>query len=381
MRKKIAIFGSTGSIGTSTLNVVRRNPDLYEVSALVAGNNLALLRRQIREFSPRHVYITDKENRELLHEEFPALELYCGGRQGLDAIARSADYDLGVSALVGIAGLSPTMQMIQAGREVALANKEVLVTGGSLVMEAAARSGSRLLTADSEHSAIMQCLRGENPARVSKLLLTASGGPFRERAITDDITPEQALAHPTWKMGAKISIDSATMMNKGFEIIEAMWLFQVPVSQIEVVIHRQSLVHSMVEFEDGTIMASLSPASMEIPLAYALAFPDRLPAPARLNLFDIGALYFERPDFDKFPALRLAMEAAEAGLVAQIALNAADELLVQAFLDKKISFTDISRGLALALSLEAGPAPKTVDDILALDAQVRRRLGEKLGLA
>lgn len=381
MKKRIAIFGSTGSIGTSTLNVVRRNPDLYEVSTLVAGNNLELLRRQIREFSPRHVYISSNDNMELLHKEFPSLDLYCGGRKGLDDIALTDDYDMGVSALVGIAGLSPTMQMIKRGREVALANKEVLVTGGSLVMETAAGSGSRLLTADSEHSAIMQCLRGENPARVSKLLLTASGGPFRDRPITDDITPEQALAHPTWKMGAKISIDSATMMNKGFEIIEAMWLFQVPVSRIEVVVHKQSLVHSMVEFEDGTIMASLAPASMEIPLAYALAFPDRLPAPARLNLFDIGALYFEKPDYDKFPALRLAMEAAKAGPAAQIALNAADELLVQAFLGKKIRFTDITRGLALALSLDAGPTPQTVDEILALDEQVRRRLAEKLGLS
>lgn len=380
MKKRIAIFGSTGSIGGSTLNVIRRNPERFEVSALVAGQNVEKLSEQIREFSPRHVYIASPAHRELLLRRFPGLDVYCGGTQGLEEIAALEDFDLGVSALVGIAGLSPTLKMIQNGKDVALANKEVLVTGGALVTGAAAQSGARLLTVDSEHSAVMQCLRGENPRRLSRIFLTASGGPFLDREITDAVTPEQALAHPTWKMGAKVSIDSATMMNKGFEIIEAMWLFGAALQQIEVVIHRQSLVHSMAEFSDGTIMASIAPASMELPIAYALAYPDRLPAPRRLDLFEIGALRFERPDPKKFPCLRLARQAAESGPCAQIALNAADEVLVQAFLEGKIRFTDIPRGVETALAFDFGPSPRSAEEILALDRAVRRRLAEALRL-
>ena len=236
----------------------------------------------------------------------------------MEAISRLTDFDIGVSALVGVAGLRPTWNVIQNGKTVALANKEVLVAGGRLVMEAARKQNATLLTVDSEHSAIMQCLRGENHAEIERILLTASGGPFFEKEITDDITPEEALRHPTWKMGPKITIDSATMMNKGFEVIEARWLFNVPVEKVQVVIHRQSIVHSMVEFRDGSIMANIAPPDMEIPIAYALSYPERMPAPHRLDIFAMKALEFKAPDEEKFPCLRLAIEAVKSGHSAQV---------------------------------------------------------------
>ena len=263
----------------------------------------------------------------------------------MEAISRLTDFDIGVSALVGVAGLRPTWNMIQNGKTVALANKEVLVAGGCLVMEAAKECRATLLTVDSEHSAIMQCLRGEKHAEIERILLTASGGPFFEKEITDDITPEEALRHPTWKMGPKITIDSATMMNKGFEVIEARWLFNVPVEKVQVVIHRQSIVHSMVEFRDGSIMANIAPPDMEIPIAYALSYPERMPAPHRLDIFAMKALEFKAPDEEKFPCLRLAIEAAKSGHSAQVVLNAANEVLVARFLAGGLRFTDIPRGV------------------------------------
>ena len=320
--KELAIFGSTGSIGCSTLNVVRRERDRFAVSILTAGHNLQRLTEQIREFTPRHVYILEKHDAEALREQFPGLDIYWG-KDGMEAISRLTDFDIGVSALVGGAGLRPTWNMIQNGKTVALANKEVLVAGGRLVMEAAKECRATLLTVDSEHSAIMQCLRGEKHAEIERILLTASGGPFFEKEITDEITPEEALRHPTWKMGPKITIDSATMMNKGFEVIEARWLFNVPVEKVQVVIHRQSIVHSMVEFRDGSIMANIAPPDMEIPIAYALSYPERMPAPHRLDIFAMKALEFKAPDEEKFPCLRLAIEAAKSGHSAQVVLNAA----------------------------------------------------------
>lgn len=373
--KELAIFGSTGSIGCSTLNVVRRHRDRFAVSILAAGRNLQRLIEQIREFNPRHVYIIGEKDAAVLKALFPGLDIY-RGEDGMDKVSRLTDFDIGVSALVGVAGLRPTWNMIHNGKTVALANKEVLVAGGRLVMEAARKQGAALLTVDSEHSAIMQCLRGENHGEIERILLTASGGPFFDREITDSITPEEALRHPTWKMGPKITIDSATMMNKGFEIIEARWLFDVPVERVQVVIHRQSIVHSMVEFKDGSIMANIAPPDMELPIAYALSYPERMEMPQRLDIFAMKALEFKAPDEEKFPCLRLAKEAARAGHGAQVVLNAANEALVARFLAGGLRFTDIPRGVEEMLRQHTPGEPGSIDEVLALDEDTRHRTEE-----
>lgn len=373
--KELAIFGSTGSIGCSTLNVVRRHRDRFAVSILAAGRNLQRLIEQIREFNPRHVYIIEEKDAAVLKALFPGLDIY-RGEDGMDKVSRLTDFDIGVSALVGVAGLRPTWNMINNGKTVALANKEVLVAGGRLVMEAARKQGAALLTVDSEHSAIMQCLRGENHGEIERILLTASGGPFFDREITDGITPEEALRHPTWKMGPKITIDSATMMNKGFEIIEARWLFDVPVERVQVVIHRQSIVHSMVEFKDGSIMANIAPPDMELPIAYALSYPERMEMPQRLDIFAMKALEFKAPDEEKFPCLRLAKEAARAGHGAQVVLNAANEALVARFLAGGLRFTDIPRGVEEMLRQHTPGEPGSIDEVLALDEETRHRTEE-----
>ena len=373
--KELAIFGSTGSIGCSTLNVVRRHRDRFAVSILAAGRNLQRLIEQIREFNPRHVYIIGEKDAAVLKALFPGLDIY-RGEDGMDKVSRLTDFDIGVSALVGVAGLRPTWNMINNGKTVALANKEVLVAGGRLVMEAARKQGAALLTVDSEHSAIMQCLRGENHGEIERILLTASGGPFFDREITDSITPEEALRHPTWKMGPKITIDSATMMNKGFEIIEARWLFDVPVERVQVVIHRQSIVHSMVEFKDGSIMANIAPPDMELPIAYALSYPERMEMPQRLDIFAMKALEFKAPDEEKFPCLRLAKEAARAGHGTQVVLNAANEALVARFLAGGLRFTDIPRGVEEMLRQHTPGEPGSIDEVLALDEETRHRTEE-----
>ena len=373
--KELAIFGSTGSIGCSTLNVVRRHRDRFAVSILAAGRNLQRLIEQIREFNPRHVYIIEEKDAAVLKALFPGLDIY-RGEDGMDKVSRLTDFDIGVSALVGVAGLRPTWNMINNGKTVALANKEVLVAGGRLVMEAARKQGAALLTVDSEHSAIMQCLRGENRGEIERILLTASGGPFFDREITDSITPQEALRHPTWKMGPKITIDSATMMNKGFEIIEARWLFDVPVERVQVVIHRQSIVHSMVEFKDGSIMANIAPPDMELPIAYALSYPERMEMPQRLDIFAMKALEFKAPDEEKFPCLRLAKEAARAGHGAQVVLNAANEALVARFLAGGLRFTDIPRGVEEMLRQHTPGEPGSIDEVLALDEETRHRTEE-----
>lgn len=373
--KELAIFGSTGSIGCSTLNVVRRHRDRFAVSILTAGRNLQRLIEQIREFNPRHVYIIGEKDAAVLKALFPGLDIY-RGEDGMDKVSRLTDFDIGVSALVGVAGLRPTWNMINNGKTVALANKEVLVAGGRLVMEAARKQGAALLTVDSEHSAIMQCLRGENHGEIERILLTASGGPFFDREITDSITPEEALRHPTWKMGPKITIDSATMMNKGFEVIEARWLFDVPVERVQVVIHRQSIVHSMVEFKDGSIMANIATPDMELPIAYALSYPERMEMPQRLDIFAMKALEFKAPDEEKFPCLRLAKEAARAGHGAQVVLNAANEALVARFLAGGLRFTDIPRGVEEMLRQHTPGEPGSIDEVLALDEETRHRTEE-----
>ena len=375
--KKISIFGSTGSIGTTTLRIVEENPNLFQAITLVAGRNIERLIEQIHKFQPKHVYITAKENADRLKKEFPDLDIYYG-EEGLREISKLEDADIAVSALVGISGLEPTYNMIKHTKQVALANKEVLVTGGSLIMNLAKEYKTELLTVDSEHSAIMQCLRGEETNPIDKILLTASGGPFFDKPITDDITPEQALNHPTWKMGPKVTIDSSTMMNKGFEVIEARWLFDVDPSHIQVVVHRQSLVHSMVQFKDGTIMANIGPKDMQIPIAYALNYPTRLENRIeKLDLFEVQTLKFEKPDLEKFKCLKLAFRAIEMGHSAQVVLNAANEVAVKKFLDKEITYTEIPRMIEKALDNHKVIPLTSVEEILTLDKKVRDKLMEE----
>lgn len=369
--KKVAIFGSTGSIGDSTLNVIRENKDIFEVVTLVAGKNIEKLIKQIEEFSPKNVYIIDKVNADKIKELYKNLNVYYG-EEGMEEISKLTDFDISVSALVGIAGLKPTYNMIKNGKTVALANKEVLVAGGELIMKTAKENGAKLLTVDSEHSAIMQCLNGEEKNPIDKILLTASGGPFFDKEITDDITVKQALNHPTWSMGPKVTIDSSTMMNKGFEVIEAKWLFDVEPDQIEVVVHRKSLVHSMVQYKDGTIMANIGPKSMQIPIAYALNFPERLENNIeKLDLFEISTLKFEKPDLEKFKCLNLAYEAIKKGHSAQVVLNAANEVLVAKFLNKEIKYTDIPKGIEKMLNKYEKRELNTVDEILGFDKMVK----------
>ena len=377
--KKVAIFGSTGSIGESTLQVIRENPDLFEVVTLVAGKNIKKLIEQIKEFKPKNVYIISKENAEILRETFKNINIFCGD-EGMEEISKLTDFDISISALVGIAGLRPTYNMIKNGKTVALANKEVLVAGGELIMKTAKENNSKLLTVDSEHSAIMQCLNGEESNKIDKILLTASGGPFFDKEISDKITVEEALNHPTWNMGPKVTIDSSTMMNKGFEIIEAKWLFNVEPNQIEVVVHRKSLVHSMVQFKDGTIMANIGPKSMQIPIAYALNFPNRLENNIeKLDLFEIVDLKFEKPDLKKFKCLKLAYDAIEKGHSFQVVLNAANEVLVDGFLNKKIKYTDIPNMLEKVMNMYEKRELKTVEDILEFDKEVKEKTRELIG--
>lgn len=376
--KKIAIFGSTGSIGESTLNVVRENLNLFKINTLVAGKNIDKLIQQINEFDPENVYIISKENADKLKELFPNKNIYYGD-EGMEEISNLKDFDIAISALVGVAGLKPTYNIIKNGKEVALANKEVLVTGGKLIIETAKKSGAKLLTVDSEHSAIMQCLRGEETNEIDKILLTASGGPFFDKEITDKITVEDALNHPTWKMGKKVTIDSATMMNKGFEVIEARWLFNCMPDKIQVVVHRQSLVHSMVQFKDGTIMANIGPTSMQIPIAYALNYPNRLENNIKkLDLFEVKDLRFEKPDLNKFKCLKLTYDAIKAGHSYQVVLNAADEVLVEAFLDRKVKFTDIPKFIEIALKQHNGMELNSVEEILELDKETRKKVKEMI---
>ncbi len=376
MKKRVNIFGSTGSIGTSTLNIIRNNKNLFKVNTLVAGNNINRLIEQIEEFKPKHVYIKSKDNYLLLKEKYKDLDIYYGTK-GINNISSLDDYDIGVSALVGIAGLKPTYNMIKKGKTILLANKEVLVTGGELIIKASKKYNAKLIPVDSEHSAIMQCLNGEDSKKINKILLTASGGPFFDKEITDKITPKEALGHPTWKMGPKVTIDSSTMMNKGFEVIEAKWLFDVDVDDIEVVVQRQSLVHSMVEFNDGTIMANIGPKSMEIPIAYALNYPNRLSNNIeKLDFFKIKTIEFFKPDLDKFKCLKLAFDAIKKGHSAQVVLNAADEVLVDCFLKGKIKYTDIPKYIEIMLEKHKCLTLNTINKILELDKEVRTELIE-----
>jgi 1-deoxy-D-xylulose-5-phosphate reductoisomerase len=382
--KRVTILGATGSIGLRTLELVSSFPDEFTVAGLAArGSNVELVAELCRKYAPAAVALLDASARDRLARLLPAPrpELLAGV-EGLVALAGHTEADVVVSALVGGVGLLPTMAAIEAGRTMALANKETLVMAGPLMTAAARARGVALLPVDSEHSAIFQCLVGHNRGDVQRILLTASGGPFREWApeAFAAITVEDALKHPTWKMGAKITIDSATLMNKGLEIIEARWLFDVAPDQVQVIVHPQSIVHSMVEYVDGCVLAQLGVADMGIPILYALTYPERRPTPAaRLDLPRVGPLSFFEPDPVKFPCLRLAREALEAGGGAPVALNAANELSNAAFQDRRIRFVDIPRLIERAVEAEGTGAITSIEDCIEVDARTRRRVSDWLG--
>lgn len=341
--QRVVILGSTGSIGRSALDVLRRLRGRFSICGLTAHRNVSLLRQQAQEFKPQLVVCVEPELADQL--QLSGIKVLVGP-QGLVEAAELSQADIVLNALVGAVGLTPTLRAIQAGKRVALANKESLVIGGELVMDMLAKTDGQLIPVDSEHSAIYQCLEGQDRECVTRLMLTASGGPFLRLSPEElaSVSPGQALSHPTWQMGRKVTIDSATLMNKGLEIIEAHWLFGVPISQIEVLIHEQSIVHSLVEFSDNSILAQMSLPDMRLPIQYALTYPQRKRSPqAPLDLARVGALTFQQPDREKFPCLQLAYQAAELAGTMPAVLNAANEIAVQAFLDQEIGLTDIPR--------------------------------------
>jgi 1-deoxy-D-xylulose-5-phosphate reductoisomerase len=379
--KTIAVLGSTGSIGTNTLDVVRRNRHLCEVYSLVAGQNIELLTDQILEFRPKLAVVATPEVLALLTTSLEATglpkfqwpELLAGDAARVAAV-RAAEVDTVISAIVGVAGLEATYEAVCLGKRVGLANKEVLVSGGSLVMEAVRKYGAELLPVDSEHNGAHQCLRAGNRAQVSKLILTASGGPFRNTPASElaFVTPSQALNHPTWKMGNRITIDCATLMNKGFEVIEACWLFDFAPSDVGVVIHPQSTVHAMIEYSDGSVLAQISATDMRMPIQYALTYPDRAEAPVpKIDWAEVRRWEFLPPDFEKFPLLKLAYQCQESGGSATCILNAADEIAVEAFLQGRIGFLSIHEIVQETLSRMPSRTPASVGDILEIDRESR----------
>ena len=374
--KRIAILGSTGSIGTQTLDVVREHADEYEAYALTAGRNAELLIAQAREFHPEVVVIADESRYETVREALADLPIKVwAGAEAIGDAASLPDVDVVVTAMVGFAGLRPTVAAIEAGKTIALANKETLVVAGELITELAVKHRAPILPVDSEHSAIFQCLVGEDGNAIDKILLTASGGPFRTTPIEElaNVTAARALKHPNWEMGAKITIDSATMMNKGFEMIEAKWLFGVEPERIEVLVHPESIVHSAVQLADGGVKAQLGVPDMRLPIQYALSFPRRLSLSGeRLDLAALGRLPFERPDFDKFDCLRIAYEAIAAGGNLPCVVNAANEVANAAFRRGAVGFLDIPRLIRRAMADATRCQRASLSDYLASDAEVRR---------
>lgn len=373
----ISVLGSTGSIGTQVLDVARRlGPETVRIVGLGAQSNFELLIEQALEFKPRLACIGDEPVREAVAGALVGSgTIVCSGPGGFDELAALPEADRIVISVAGTPGLSPTLSAIEAGKDVALASKEVLVAAGHLVMEAAERRGVRVLPIDSEHSAIFQCLNGEDRTRIEKIWLTASGGAFRDRPVSElaNVTAEQALAHPTWKMGRKVTVDSATLMNKGLEIIEARWLFGVEADRIQVVMHPQSIVHSMVRFCDGSVIGQLGLPDMRLPIQYALLYPERIDAQLpRLDILEVGALTFGDVDLDKFECLALAMEAAKVGGTLSVVMNAADEVAVDLFLKGCIGFLDIPRLVRQTMRRHTpSPAP-SLEEIYAVDAEARR---------
>ena len=374
--KKITILGSTGSIGTQTLDVVRKNKDNFEVVAISANSSVDLLLEQILEFSPKYVAVYNEESANKLKDMIPNninIEVL-SSMEGLVKICELEEVDVVLTAVVGMIGLVPTMAAIKAKKTIALANKETLVTAGELVMREAKKNNVKILPVDSEHSAVFQCLNGERHEDIEKIILTASGGPFRGKTKEElvNVTKNEALKHPNWEMGRKISIDSSTLMNKGLEVIEAKWLFDVDVEDIDVVVHPQSIVHSMVSFRDSSVMAQMGCPDMRLPIEYALTYPERL------DLAKIATLTFEKPDMETFPCLELAFRALKLGGTYAAALNSANEFLVNEFLNDKIGFYDIPYYIEKTLDCHKNRVNPTLEDILEVDKETRAFLANLL---
>ena len=372
--KKISLLGSTGSIGTNVLDVIERNPEKFQILGMSAGSNIDLFAKQIRKFKPRVVALFDTKKIPTLKEQIADLDIeILSGEEGTIAVATLPEADVVVSGVMGSAGLLPAIHALKSGKNLALANKETLVIAGELVLREAKKTNSQIIPIDSEHSAIFQVLNGEKKERIKKIILTASGGPFRTFSLgeMETVTVKDALKHPNWDMGAKITIDSSTMMNKGLEYIEAKWLFGVN-TPVEIIVHAQSIIHSMIEFVDTSILAQLGIPDMRVPIAYALTYPDRfecdLPS---LDLTTMGNLTFEAPDFERFPCLRLAIDAMEIGKTMPAVLNAANEIAVQAFLEELISYKDIAELIRMVMQ-NHNPSPlKELQDVLIADRWAR----------
>ena len=386
--KNITILGSTGSIGCSTLAVIRQNPDLFKAFALTGGQNVGKMTEQCLEFRPNYVAMADEQAAQQLRKNLLELKLnieVLHGQQAICDLAELTEVDMVMAAIVGAAGLKPTLSAIKKGKRILLANKESLVTCGHLFMQAVKKYGAQLLPVDSEHNAIFQSLpttvqqnlgfANLTDYGITKIVLTGSGGPFRDLPLNQlsSVTPEQAIAHPNWSMGKKISVDSATMMNKGLEYIEARWLFNASADEMEIIIHPQSIIHSMVRYQDGSVIAELGMPDMCTPIAYAMSYPDRISStvPA-LDFTKISSLTFTQPDFNRYPCLKLAIDAFNQGQAATTALNAANEIAVEAFLQNKIGFMDIAKQVATVLEALDFPEPTTIEDVFAIDLWARQ---------
>jgi 1-deoxy-D-xylulose-5-phosphate reductoisomerase len=382
--KRIAILGSTGSIGRSTFSVIESHPEKFQLVTMAAGGNLQAALEQAQRWKPKVLSLASEKDADTARKQLKAEGLgeidVVHGQAGSVRVATHPQADFVVSAIVGVAGLKATYEAVRAGKEVGLANKECLVAAGELITREARRNNKPLLPIDSEHNAVHQCMRGGRMDEVERVWLTASGGPFLHtpKSELENVTVEQALNHPTWKMGKRITIDSATLMNKGFEVIEACRLFNLPPSRVSVIVHPQSTIHSMVEFNDGSILAQLSVTDMRLPILYALTYPERVASDLRFNVLDLKRLDFCAPDLEKFPCLRLAYEAAEAGGSKSIALNAADEVAVAAFLKGEIGFSDIWRVIEQTLDETVRRNPESIEEVLSLDGEARDVAQRKL---
>jgi 1-deoxy-D-xylulose-5-phosphate reductoisomerase len=374
--KYISILGASGSIGTQTLDIIRSHPDEFRLAAVSIGKNVDKARAMIEEFAPRLVAVADRDAYDKLRSEYAGKIKVIYGEEGLIEAAVFPETNIVVTAVVGSVGLVPTLKAIEAGKTIALANKETLVTAGHIVTEAAKKRGVPLLPVDSEHSAIFQCLQGEKREQVEKIILTASGGSFRDKTREElkHVTVEEALRHPNWSMGAKVTIDSATMMNKGLEVIEAHWLFELPYEQIDVLLHRESVIHSLVQFRDTSVIAQLGTPDMHVPIQYALTYPERLPLNSTkpLDLAQVGTLHFERMDLERFRCLRFAYEAGKAGGSLPTVLNAANEVAVAAFLAGRIAFLDIEGYIERALEWHELIKEPSLEEIRQIDAETRK---------
>jgi len=379
--KGICLLGATGSIGTQTLDIIRSNRDQFKLVAIAVGKNLELTREIINEFHPKLVSVQNQADQAILQREFKGISKILSGDEGLIEVAVHPDANVFVNAILGSVGLVPTLNAIDAGKTIALANKETLVTAGHIVMARARDRKVPVLPVDSEHSAIFQCLQGEQQKNIERLIITASGGSFRDKTREElvNVTVEDALHHPNWSMGAKITIDSATMMNKGLEVIEAHWLFDQPYDKIDVLLHRESTVHSMVEFHDGSIIAQLGTPDMRIPIQYALTYPGRTPTnAAHLDLTEVGTLHFQKMDFNRYRCLRFAYEAGRRGGTLPVVLNAANEVCVQAFLNGQIKFLEIEDLIEWALENHVPTTNPDLDTILSVDQETREIVTKRL---